>query len=315
MLPPDPSYLAEAVKVFLAQAQRQADQDPIATKLHDREIAALKEAVAVLQGRVAHVDTRTAGYDPAAPGRQEGVVRALRETVAALEGRLARGESCIAKLEEVARAIRARQDGFETAHEAEVARYQEQFSSILDSLAEMESRDAPGPAPAPMPAPAPAPRSVPASVPQARRVAPRYAAEQHPHEDQQDGQRVDEEDDQEEDILVDQPPPPRKETHHPNSNARRKAFEAHFLATRRQYHLKKPGKDQRQFIWSFIEGIQDQELARLTQEYLMDNLHGRAAPVKCKTPKKGRIMALSRDIRWEEVKEALRQMPTPSFLQ
>ncbi|KAK7744953.1 hypothetical protein SLS53_003186 [Cytospora paraplurivora] len=304
MLPPDPNYLAEAVKVFLAQAQKQADQDPIAIKLHDQEIATLKETVAILQGRVAHTDARTAGYDPAAQGRHEGEIKALRESVTALEGRLARGESCIAKLEEVAQAIRARQDGIETVHE-EVARYQEQLSSILDSLAEMESRDAPAAMPVP----------VPASVPRARKVAPRYAAEQHAHEDQQDGQGVDEEYEQEEDTHVDQRPPPRKETHHPNSNARRKAFEAHFLATRRQYHLKKPGKDQRQFIWSFIEGIQDQELAQLTQEYLMNNLHGRAAPVKCKTPKKGRIMALSRDIKWEEVKEALRQMPTPSFLQ
>lgn len=81
MLPPDPDYLAEAVKVFLAQAQRRADQDPAAIKLHDQEISALREAVA------------------------------------ALEGRLARGEACIAKLEELARAVQARQAGIETAHQ------------------------------------------------------------------------------------------------------------------------------------------------------------------------------------------------------
>lgn len=190
----------------------------------------------------------------------------------------------------------------------EVARCQEQFSSILDSLAEMESRDAH----APMHVPA----SVPASVPQARKVAPRYAAEQHPHGGQEDGQQQDdEEEEQEEDAHVDQPPPPRKQTLIPSSTARRKMFEGHFVATRRQYHLKKPGKDHRHFIWSFIEGIQDQELARWTQEYLLNNLRDRAAPVKCKTPRKGRIIALSRDIKWEEVKEALRQMPTPHFLQ
>lgn len=99
---------------------------------------------------------------------------------------------------------------------------------------------------------------------------------------------------------------------HPR-NSRFKAFEAYFLAVRRKYHTQKPGKDQRAFIWSFIEGINDKEWAEYIQEHLLKALPGKAT--RCKSPKrKGRAIALDKGLKWEEVKEAISRMQIPPSL-
>lgn len=95
-------------------------------------------------------------------------------------------------------------------------------------------------------------------------------------------------------------------------NPRRKAFHAHYWAMRQKYHMQKPGKDHRSFIWSFIEGIDDSECARFIQEYLIDEFPDDKV-WRSKSPRNGRIMALSKDMKWEDVKEAMSHLPEPPF--
>ncbi|ROW11195.1 hypothetical protein VMCG_01136 [Cytospora schulzeri] len=103
----------------------------------------------------------------------------------------------------------------------------------------------------------------------------------------------------------------RKEARRQNS--RFKAFEAHFLAMRKKYHVKKPGKDHRPFIWSFIEGIDDKEWAQYTQEYLMKTLPDDKVH-RSKSPRNGRIMALDLGVKWEDVRDAMSRMQVPPSL-
>lgn len=94
-------------------------------------------------------------------------------------------------------------------------------------------------------------------------------------------------------------------------NPRRKAFHAHYWAMRQKYHVQKPGRDHRAFIWSFVEGISDKECARYIQEYLIDELPGKAW--RSKSPRNGRIMALGKEMKWDDVKEAMSHLPEPPF--
>ncbi|KUI67907.1 hypothetical protein VM1G_02743 [Cytospora mali] len=103
-------------------------------------------------------------------------------------------------------------------------------------------------------------------------------------------------------------PPTLKET--PEETVRRTALEAHFNATRRKYRMQRPGKDHRSFIWSFIEGIKDKESAQRIQEYLIKKFPGKIR--RSKSPRNGRIMAMSMDLKWEEVRDAMLNMPPPS---
>ncbi|KUI60034.1 hypothetical protein VP1G_07248 [Cytospora mali] len=103
-------------------------------------------------------------------------------------------------------------------------------------------------------------------------------------------------------------PPALKETH--EETIRRTALEAHFNATRRKYRMQRPGKDHRSFIWSFIEGIKDKESAQRIQEYLIRKFPGKIR--RSKSPRNGRIMAMSMALKWEEVRDAMLNMPPPS---
>lgn len=95
-------------------------------------------------------------------------------------------------------------------------------------------------------------------------------------------------------------------------NPRRLAFVNYVHNMRTEYHRRKPGRDERSFIWSFIEGMPDKDCVQWVQLHLLERLPGKAW--QRKTPRYGRIITISRDLKWTEVKMALSSRSMPPFL-
>lgn len=101
-------------------------------------------------------------------------------------------------------------------------------------------------------------------------------------------------------------------------NPRFEAIKAHYNATKAVFNASPP-KDQRKFIWKFIEGSSDDEFRTWFQEHLLEVLSPEQvtrASKKARHPG-DRIIALNRSVTWQEIREVLRAMPEalPPFLE
>lgn len=103
-------------------------------------------------------------------------------------------------------------------------------------------------------------------------------------------------------------------------NLRMKAFLDHYKDTKSKYaNAGKMGKRaERQFVWSFIDGIKDEEASIWFQNVLLENLpsnmvHIRKGHRSARLPGR-RIVALTSDVTWEAVvRRALKHVKIPSF--
>ena len=73
------------------------------------------------------------------------------------------------------------------------------------------------------------------------------------------------------------------------------------------------GKNQRSFICDFIDEIQDQEYWRWFQEALKERYPKKVHDVKRPGGPGNRIIALARNLTWEEVKIFMRTTEIPYF--
>ncbi|KAJ0121109.1 hypothetical protein J7T55_008271 [Diaporthe amygdali] len=98
------------------------------------------------------------------------------------------------------------------------------------------------------------------------------------------------------------------------AEARVRAFADHYHSMRREFPEHRHKKDQRPFIWRFIDGVEDQELSRWLQECLKENLPKKVHQAKRPARRAGgRIVALNRDVTWEEVRDVLKTTPLPAL--
>ncbi|KAI3401927.1 hypothetical protein diail_6487 [Diaporthe ilicicola] len=105
-------------------------------------------------------------------------------------------------------------------------------------------------------------------------------------------------------------------------DARRKAFGETigdlWLFMQRKYNERNYEKEQRRFIWLFIDAIQarDQELSRWFQQTLMEQLPEKVHRAKKPARKPGdRYVAMKADLTWDEVQDVLRDLiQRPPFM-
>lgn len=101
-------------------------------------------------------------------------------------------------------------------------------------------------------------------------------------------------------------------------NPRFEAIKAHYNATKAIFNASKP-KNQRNFIWKFIEGCGDDEFRTWFQEHLLEVLSPQQVTRALRKPRHpgDRIIALDRSLTWQEIREVLRAMPEalPPFLE
>lgn len=101
-------------------------------------------------------------------------------------------------------------------------------------------------------------------------------------------------------------------------NPRFEAIKAHYNATKAAFNASQP-KEQRNFIWKFIEGSGDDEFRTWFQEHLLEVLSPEQVTRASKKPRHpgDRIIALNRSVTWQEIREVLRAMPAalPPFLE
>lgn len=101
-------------------------------------------------------------------------------------------------------------------------------------------------------------------------------------------------------------------------NPRFEAIKAHYNASKATFNATQP-KDQRSFIWKFIEGSGDDEFCIWFQEHLLEVLPSDKVTRSAKKSRNtgGRIIALNRNLSWEEVRRVVRDIPNslPPFLE
>lgn len=101
-------------------------------------------------------------------------------------------------------------------------------------------------------------------------------------------------------------------------NPRFEAIKAHYNATKAVFNASQP-KDQRKFIWKFIEESGDDEFRIWFQEHLLEVFSPEQVTRASKKPRHpgDRIIALNRSVTWQEIREVLRAMPEalPPFLE
>lgn len=101
-------------------------------------------------------------------------------------------------------------------------------------------------------------------------------------------------------------------------NPRFEAIKAHYNATKSAFNASQP-KEQRTFIWKFIEGSGDDEFRIWFQEHLLEVLSPQQVTRASRKPRHpgDRIIALNRSVTWQEIREVLRAMPQalPPFLE
>ncbi|KAJ4394194.1 hypothetical protein N0V93_003411 [Gnomoniopsis smithogilvyi] len=101
-------------------------------------------------------------------------------------------------------------------------------------------------------------------------------------------------------------------------NPRFEAIKAHYNAAKAIFNASQP-KDQRSFIWKFIEGSGDVEFCTWFQEHLLEVLPSGKVTRSSKKPRHqgDRLIALTRSLTWEEVRRVVRDIPNslPPFLE
>ncbi|KAJ4424846.1 hypothetical protein N0V82_000565 [Gnomoniopsis sp. IMI 355080] len=101
-------------------------------------------------------------------------------------------------------------------------------------------------------------------------------------------------------------------------NPRFEAIKAHYNAAKTTFNATQP-KDQRSFIWKFIERSGDDEFCTWFQKHLLEVLPSDKVTRSAKKSRNpgGRIIALNRSLTWEEVRRVVRDIPNslPAFLE
>lgn len=98
-----------------------------------------------------------------------------------------------------------------------------------------------------------------------------------------------------------------------SNNDRFESIKRHYLFKKQAFKQSQP-RDQRRFIWSFIDGCNDIGFSLWFQQELLERLPAGMAHPAAKKSSRGRILALTSKVTWEAVRGVLKVATLPDFL-
>ncbi|PSR77549.1 hypothetical protein BD289DRAFT_143242 [Coniella lustricola] len=99
-----------------------------------------------------------------------------------------------------------------------------------------------------------------------------------------------------------------------SSYKRFQSIRRHYLIKKQEFKQSQP-RDQRRFIWSFIDGCKDKQFSVWFQQKLLDGLDPEMAhPASQRSGRSGRTLALTSAVTWDAVRAVLKGVDVPDFL-